>query len=170
MFNRIIPLILLGCCAHLSAQDWNQDYTVASNTAGDKFASSICAIGDVNGDQVDDFVTGTPQESSAHFNSGSISIYSGADGSLLATRSGEEHGEQAGSRFAYLGLYSNTDVALFACSSPFFASSNGMFSGIVRIYSFDKSTQTLDLFHTIDGPMAGTMFGMSLASYQFDLI
>ncbi|MDC3283431.1 integrin alpha, partial [Planctomycetota bacterium] len=150
--------------------DWSADYTVNGSVAGDAFGSAIVSVGDLDGDGTADFVTGSPSYGASVFRSGSISFFSGADGSLLATRDGEEYGEGTGGTLAYLGTYENDNLALIASSSPFFPSSNGNFSGIIRIYSYDINAGILDLFMTIEGVAPGEMLGMSMVGFQHDLV
>jgi len=166
--NLITVVVSLGCIASSPAQNWVSDYTVEGATAGETMSSAIIAIGDINGDGVDDFAASSPNDSSVTFRSGSISLFSGADGALIAKRYGEEYAEATGYQLAYLGTYNNDTLALFAASSPFFASSTGLFSGIVRVYSYDLTTDTLDLYLSIDGPSAGQIFGIALIGYQYD--
>jgi hypothetical protein len=166
--NLITVVVSLGCIASSPAQNWVSDYSVEGATAGETMSSAIIAIGDINGDGVDDFAASSPNDSSVTFRSGSISLFSGADGALIAKRYGEEYAEATGYQLAYLGTYNNDTLALFAASSPFFASSTGPFSGIVRVYSYDLTTDTLDLYLSIDGPSAGQMFGIALIGYQYD--
>ena len=169
MRRTLITLtISLGCIATSLAQGWSEDYTVSGSVAGDAFGSSIVSVGDLDGDGTADFVTGSPSYGASVFRSGSISFFSGADGSLLATRDGEEYGEGTGGTLAYLGTYENDNLALIASSSPFFPSSNGNFSGIIRIYSYDINAGTLDLFMTIEGVAPGEMLGMSMVGFQYD--
>ena len=171
MIRTLITLtISLGCLASSLAQDWSEDYTVNGSVAGDAFGSSIVSVGDLDGDGTADFVTGSPSYGASVFRSGSISFFSGADGSLLATRDGEEFGEGTGGTLAYLGTYENDNLALIASSSPFFPSSNGNFSGIIRIYSYDISAGILDLFMTIEGVAPGEMLGMSMVGFQYDSV
>ena len=169
MIRTLITLtISLGCIASSLAQDWSEDYTVNGSVAGDAFGSAIVSVGDLDGDGTADFVTGSPDYGASVFRSGSISFFSGADGSLLATRDGEEYGEGTGGTLAYLGTYENDNLALIASSSPFFPSSNGNFSGIIRIYSYDINAGILDLFMTIEGVAQGEMLGMSMVGFQYD--
>jgi hypothetical protein len=91
MIRTLITLtILLGCIESSLAQNWVEDYTVSSSVAGDAFGSAIISVGDLDGDGTADFATGSPDYGASLFRSGSISFFSGADGSLLATRDGEE--------------------------------------------------------------------------------
>jgi hypothetical protein len=171
MIRTLITLaISLGCLASSLAQDWSEDYTVSGSVVGDAFGSAIVSVGDLDGDGTADFVTGSPNYGASVFRSGSISLFSGADGSLLATRDGEEYGEGTGGTLAYLGTYENDNLALIASSSPFFPSSNGNFSGIIRIYSYDINAGILDLFMTIEGVAPGEMLGMSMVGFQYDLL
>jgi len=171
MRRTLITLtISLGCLASSLAQDWSEDYTVNGSVAGDAFGSAIVSVGDLDGDGTADFVTGSPSYGASVFRSGSISFFSGADGSLLATRDGEEYGEGTGGTLAYLGTYENDNLALIASSSPFFPSSNGNFSGIIRIYSYDINAGILDLFMTIEGVAPGEMLGMSMVGFQYDSV
>ncbi len=51
----------------------------------DSFGSAVCAAGDRNGDGVPDVVIASPTADPLAYNSGWVRIYSGADGSILAT-------------------------------------------------------------------------------------
>ncbi|MBC8371084.1 MAG: FG-GAP repeat protein [Planctomycetes bacterium] len=150
--------------------DWTTDFTSIGNSAGEGMSSSMIAIGDVNGDSHDDFIVGSPSDSNTMFLSGSVTVMSGVDGSVLATRSGESIGEGIGGYLTYLGEHDGDGLIKFASSSPFADSSNGMFSGLVHIYSYDTVANSIDLYTTIEGAAAGQMFGASLTGFEYDLL
>lgn len=61
--------------------------------AGDSLGYSVAGIGDVDGDQIPDFVIGAPGTNS---HKGKIYIYSGGSGTLLGTKSGLAFGDDFG--------------------------------------------------------------------------
>ncbi|MFT7517092.1 MAG: hypothetical protein ACI84O_000882 [Myxococcota bacterium] len=151
-----------------SAQDWVTDYTANGVNASESFATSIISIDDINDDGHDDFVVSSPSDNHNGLRSGSISILSGVDASLIVKRDGELYAERIGTQLTYLGTHAGDQKVKFAASAPFFDIDNGSFSGVVRIYAYDLLTSTLELYTTLEGPTSGQMFGIGLASYQYD--
>ncbi len=60
-------------------------YHFFGHKAGMRFGESLSGIGDIDGDGVDDFIVGAPDDSTGGLVAGSVRVFSGADGSVLYT-------------------------------------------------------------------------------------
>lgn len=92
--------------AHLGGQDYVGYVCVYSGATGtllyrkqgtsvhDYFGSSLSGIGDINGDNRDDFIIGAPSE--IFYSSGAVYVYSGATGNLICQINGVENGDNFG--------------------------------------------------------------------------
>jgi hypothetical protein len=60
-------------------------HTVHGEDLGEEFGGSVTALGDVDGDQVDDFAVGAPEDSDLAGRAGKVVVFSGADASVLHT-------------------------------------------------------------------------------------
>jgi len=76
------------------------DFIVLGTASG----ASITGLDDVNGDGIPDFAVGAPNAATLNFsNAGEISIFSGADLSVLYTIEGQDNGESLGRSIANAG-------------------------------------------------------------------
>lgn len=64
--------------------------------AGNSFGHSVAGAGDVNGDGVDDFIVGDPDDDSNGEDSGSAYVFTGAGGWIIDVRSGGSAGDSLG--------------------------------------------------------------------------
>ena len=72
-----------GSARVLSGADGSVLYTFNGDSALDAFGNSVSGAGDVNGDGFDDLIVGAPTDSTNGTDSGSATVLSGADGSVL---------------------------------------------------------------------------------------
>ncbi|MEO9850144.1 MAG: tetratricopeptide repeat protein [Reichenbachiella sp.] len=79
-----------------SGADGKQLHTFTGESAGDGFGIGVADAGDTNNDGYDDLVIGAWQHASAAPSGGKVYVYSGKDGSLLRTFTGQVVGETLG--------------------------------------------------------------------------
>ncbi len=126
------------------------------------FGHAACGMGDVNGDGFGDVavsVVAIPNGATGSFD-GAVQVYSGIDGSALATIVGTP-GATTGIDIANLGDLNGDGIAELAIAERF--SVGATFDGHVLIYS----GADWSLFRTIDDPV-GTMPAASIAN-AFDV-
>ena len=83
-----------------SGRDGRVLRTLKAENANDNFGRHVEGVGDVNGDGFADVIVGAPNNSTAGNNAGRAYVYSGKDGSILLTLSGEHPGDNFGSAVA----------------------------------------------------------------------
>lgn len=77
----------VGYAKVYSGLDASVLFTVEGDSSWDRFGAAVSGAGDLNGDGTPDFVVGAPgDDSSGNNGTGSVSAYSGLDGSLLYRR------------------------------------------------------------------------------------
>jgi hypothetical protein len=122
--------------------------------AGDGFGSALAELGDLNQDGTPDFAVGAPGADVAGAESGTVSVFSGADRSLLH----QWHGSQAGARFGHAldnaGDVDRDGVDDLIVGAPG-ASQAQVFSGQSGALLFDMA------------PASGAEFGSSVAGLGF---
>ena len=83
------------------------DGTVLLNTGGladgDQFGTSVCGLGDWDGDGLSDFAVGASQADGSGSASGTVSVHSSADGAVLFSMSGTASGDNLGEAIANAG-------------------------------------------------------------------
>ncbi len=121
------------------------------------FGRALAGIGDLNGDGVGDFLVGAPGESANGRNSGSVFVYSGADGYLLYRLVGQSPDLRFGAALAALGDLDQDRVPDFAVGAPGAGKDS---AGQVVLYS-GKDGHVLRVF---PGPIPHGNFGFALAA------
>lgn len=106
-----------GSARVYSGRDGTVLYTVNGESELDFCGESVSGAGDVNADGFDDFVVGVPFEDALGFQSGSVFVYSGLDGSLLQRRNGRE-GDNLGTSVGGVGDINGDGFADFIVGMP----------------------------------------------------
>ena len=106
----------LGACSWAGSVHYMRDFD--ADDSGDRGGRAVANCGDVNGDGADDFIVGAPMASHNGTASGSVFVYSGADGSLLHTRHGWSAGDRFGWSVAGLGDVNGDGFDDFAIGAP----------------------------------------------------
>jgi len=135
----------------------------AGFTAGDQFGRAISFCGDVNNDSRDDVIVGAPYNDAAGTNAGRVYIFSGLNGALLRSYTGQSAGENFGWSVAGIGDLNedgNDDVAVGAPKHD----TNGGDSGRVSVFNGASGT----VLRRIDGDAAGDQFGYAVAGSTFE--
>lgn len=95
-----------------SGADGSLLYAKSGVAVGDVFGQAVAAAGDINGDGVPDFVVGARYaDPYGRVDAGSVYVYSGADGSQLASYHGETAGDMFGSSLASAGDLNGDGIA-----------------------------------------------------------
>ncbi len=83
-----------------SGRDGRVIRTLKAESVNDSFGSHVEGVGDVDGDGFADVMVGAPNNSAGGDNAGRAYVYSGRDGSILLSLSGERPGDHFGSAVA----------------------------------------------------------------------
>jgi hypothetical protein len=116
-------------------------YTVYGDNANDRFGSSVCRLGDVDGDHVDDFAVGAREATDAGGHPvGSVRVVSGATGATIRTLHGDATGPSGGlawfgSAVAGPGDVDADGVPDLAVGAPLGSDDQGAQRGYVRVFS-----------------------------------
>ena len=116
------------------------------------FGNHISGAGDVNGDGLADVVIGAPGKPEAHRNPGHAYVYSGKNGSLLRTLSGERPGDSFGSTVTG---YSGGGKRFLVIGAP---GAGAARHGRVYVYRDDGNTPAFTIDADSSGNALGAMF------------
>jgi FG-GAP repeat/FG-GAP-like repeat len=109
-------------------------HTFDGLAAGDLFGTAVAAAGDIDNDGFDDIVVGALLSDAGGQDSGSVRVFSGADGATLYTFVGDAPGDQFGNSVGCAGnvdgdIYPDLLVGIRS------ADSNGVNSGAARVFA-----------------------------------
>jgi YD repeat-containing protein len=142
-----------------SGQDGSLLYTFTGEADGDEFGWSVSEAGDVNNDGYDDVIVGAPQNDAGGGNAGRVYVYSGQNGALLHTFTGQTTGsERLGWSVSGAGDVNNDgfdDVIVGAPQNDAGANNAG------RAYLY--SGQNGAVLHTFTGQASGEQLGWSVS-------
>jgi len=122
-------------------------YVVNGSNAGDNFGTAIDLVGDVNGDEMPDFIVSAMQDDDG--GPGYAVMCSGSDGSVLHVVAGEAPGDYFGYAVAACGDVNNDNMPDYIVGA-YANSGNGTGAGRAYVYSGDGS-----LIRTHDGEPIG---------------
>ncbi len=125
---------------------------------GNALGSAVACIGDADGDGLPDFAAGAPNDSTNGAGAGAVVVYSGANGAVLATISGEAPGDAFGAALAAAGDVDGDGCGDWIGGAPG-ADANGADAGRARVVS----GKTGAVLHTLDGDAAGDALGTAVA-------
>lgn len=132
-----------------------------SNRNWDRFGHALAAAGDVNGDGFDDLIVGAPDDDFSGIGTGSVFVYSGADGQLLHTLRGAKVWDRFGSAVCSIGDIDFDGRPDFAVGVPL--RENGYKeAGAVEIYS----GRTGALLLRVAGRSRDAFFGTEIVAMQ----
>ncbi|MDP6540307.1 MAG: integrin alpha [Planctomycetota bacterium] len=142
-----------------SAQVWSGIdgsvlYAFNGNGADHQFGKSMAALGDVNGDAHADFIVGEWHDALIGHHAGSVTVFSGIDGSVIRQHFGQNADEEFGQSVAGIGDYNGDGIGDYAVGAP-----GGGASGEVLLYSGADGSQ----IGSAGGTVAGAEFGAALA-------
>ena len=141
-----------------SGQSGAMLYTFSGEALEDWFGQSVSGAGDVNNDGFNDLIVGAPRNNAGGSTAGRAYVYSGQDGVLLYTFTGNEMAERLGESVSSAGDVNNDgfdDLIVGARLND----AGGKNAG--RAYVF--SGQTGDKIYTFTGEAVGDWFGISVS-------
>jgi len=124
----------------------------------DFFGSALAGVGDADGDGVPDVAVGAWWADNHGFHSGSVYLFSGADGSLILRRDGGAPNDYLGASVAAAGDVDG-DGHADLLAGAWGADPNGESSGQAFLFSGRDGS----LLHSWDGPAEQIRFGETLA-------
>jgi len=142
-----------------SGKDGHVLLTVHGEAKGDTFGNHVSSAGDVDRDGHADVIVGAPTNKAGGENSGRVYVYSGKDGHVLLTLTGERAGDQFGS--AVTG-FTDAGHTLLVVGAP-----GGGARGSGRVYVYDSLSQKPRF--TFDSDETGSKLGMMFLSVPGDV-
>ena len=127
-------------------------YTVHGDAAGDGFGTSLAALGDLDGDGLDEFLVGAPQKGAG---AGYARVLSGADGATVRTHPGSAVGDRFGLGLTGLPDLDGDGVGEYAVGAP----GEG---GVGRVWVYSGAGGAV--LRTHDGKSAGDELGYALGA------
>ncbi|ODS22433.1 hypothetical protein AB835_14200 [Candidatus Endobugula sertula] len=139
-----------------TVNDWY--YFINSDDPRDDLGREVNVLGDVNNDGINDFIVGAySDKNESGIRTGSATVYSGTDVSIIYRFYGVAVGDQFGRTAANAGDINNDGVEDIMVGAPF-SNMNGTNSGYVSIYSGRDGS----LIYRLPGNSAGDQFGVSV--------
>src|SRR5579862_5545812 len=133
--------------------------TLKAENVNEDFGRHVEGIGDVNGDGFADVIVGAPNNNAAGDKAGHAYVYSGKDGSILLTLSGERPGDNFGSAVAG---FSGKQQLLLMVGAP-----NAGPNHTGRTYVYDRLSSNPKF--TIDSDETGAALGYMFLSVLGDV-
>lgn len=148
-----------GYACIYSGKDGSVLQTLTAEAASDQFGRHVSGVGDVNGDGAADVIVGAPGNSANGKGAGRAYVYSGKDGKLLLTLTGEREGDAFG---AAVAGYSDGKHTFLLAGAP---GAGPRHTG--RTYVYDGLTQKPAF--VFDSDETGAAFGAMFLSVPGDL-
>jgi len=136
-------------------------YTFTGLSSGDTLGDSVNGAGDVDNDGHDDVIVGAPTRDIGASNTGQVTVFSGADGSVIWTVNGENENDRLGVSVAGVGDINGDGYADFGAGAHLFDDGGGITDNRGRVYIYSGKTGAL-LYH-VTGEGAGDNFGWDIA-------
>ena len=129
-----------------SGADGSIIYNFIGDSPGDEFGTSVSGAGDVNGDGVADLIVGAPFGDGNNGNdTGSVRVFSGADGSIIYNFFGDSSGDEFGTSVSDAGDVNGDGVADLIVGAPD-DDNNGYNAGSARVFSGVDGSVLYDFF------------------------
>ncbi len=146
-----------GSAQVFSGADGSVLYSFNGDSAGDEFGAAVSGGGDVNGDGVSDLIVGIRGDDNNGVNSGSVRVFSGADGSVLYNSDGDSAGDEFGFAVSNTGDVNGdgfADLIVGASGDD----NTGLNSGSARVLSGTDGSA----LYTFNGDSAGDFMGRAV--------
>lgn len=142
-----------------SGSDGSVLYDIFGAAAGDNYGSGVGGVGDLNADNHDDFIVGALGADNNGSESGSVTVYSGIDGSVLFTHNGDNANARLGNSVSGAGDVNQDTVPDYIAGARRDDQGGGPGSGSARVFSgADGST-----LYTFGGDLPFDEFGFSVS-------
>jgi hypothetical protein len=158
--------LLLGALlvAQLPAQTglrgFDRLYHIGGEANKDNFGKSVCSVGDINGDHMDDFLVGADfAEGGGLDDSGSVFMYSGLDGSLVYRLDGASNGDKFGGDISATDDVDGDGVKDFIVGARFADAAVAKDAGLAFLYSGATGVELM----RFQGQTLNGFFGISVA-------
>jgi len=146
----------------LSGRDGSVLLTLAGEKPGDNFGRQASGAGDADGDGHADLLVGANQHDALGTDAGRAYLYSGKDGSLLATMDGEEAGDKFG--VALCG-WTQDGVTWIAAGADNAGERDG---GMVYVYTWKKGGEP-ELAYVVMGDATSVSLGAMFITWVGDM-
>ena len=133
-------------------------YTFKGDSPNDHFGTSVSDAGDVNMDGFDDVIVGAPGDDNNGMDSGSATVFSGFDGSVIWSRNGDSPGDAFGWSVSGAGDV-NMDGWPDFIVGALFDDNSGADTGMARVFSGKDGS----ILYTFDGDGPSGYFGWSVS-------
>ncbi|RMH04190.1 MAG: hypothetical protein D6702_03660, partial [Planctomycetota bacterium] len=145
----------------VSGLDGAERLRIDGAAAGDRFGWSLAAVGDVDGDGVDDLLVGAPQADPGGLaEAGAAEVRSGADGSLILALAGPEAGDLFGWSVAGPGDVDGDGVPDLLVGARGASPGGVVSAGSVLLHSGADGS----LLQRFDGATPGAWLGVAVAA------
>ncbi|MEO0481123.1 MAG: hypothetical protein AAF196_16755 [Planctomycetota bacterium] len=149
-----------GAAYVYSGSDGSVLFTVVGDGAGDQCGWCVSGAGDVNKDGVNDFMTGAPLANSNGTDAGTAKVYSGVDGSVLYTVTGDLAGDNMGWCVRNLGDLDGDGYGDFGAGAYLADVAGFTDAGVAKLFS----GQTGSLIHAFEGASNNAHMGFTLGT------
>ncbi len=141
-----------------SGADGTLIHVLTSGENAGQFGESVTGVGDINGDGFGELLVGAPLTAATGLGSGRAFLFSGFDGSVIASFDGESEGDVFGSSVRGIGDVNHDGVNDFAIGAPN-SDKAGLVAGRIYVYS----GADFEPIYVINGDTAIESLGGSLA-------
>lgn len=148
-----------------SAHGGSTPFTFSGSAPGSQFGRSVALLGDANADGFQDWIVGAPLEDSPSLNnSGSATVFSGKDGSILHKVFGQSSAEEFGAAVSGAGDWNGDGYGDFLVGAPKADQTMPpiLNCGAISVFSGADGSKLFS-FH---GSAAGDLLGTCVASVE----
>lgn len=128
----------------------------SGSVAGAEFGTSISALGDINGDSIEDIIIGAPKDSTNGTEAGSVTVI-GLNSQTICVLNGQTPSGNFGQVVKFLGDINGDSRIDFMVTEPGFTNSPGR----VFIFSYDQGINSCVPLPPILGTNVGEQLGIS---------